>query len=289
MIVRCHRDESAAGGAVTGIDLSHGRDLSCESTGDGLVATCGRRGGARLVGRFAAMLPYAGRSSVSVNFVPHEFTPLDPLPTREPLVADDRVWRSVELTLAVILLVVLAPLLLCIALAISLFDPGPALFAHQRIGRNNRPFACYKFRTMVVGAQARLDALLAADPALRVIWERDQKLPKDPRVTRIGAFLRLTSLDELPQLFNVLRGEMSLVGPRPIVSAEVPRYGRYISYYYSLRPGLTGLWQVSGRSSTSYRRRVAADVHYARARSAKLDVAILAATLPAVVTGRGSC
>ena len=226
---------------------------------------------------------------MSIRFAPHEFIPLDPSPTSAPAVADDPVWRSVEVTLAVILLVFLAPLLLCITVAICLFDPGPVLFAHQRIGRNNRPFACYKFRTMVIGAQGRLDALLAADPALRVIWERDHKLPKDPRVTRIGAFLRYTSLDELPQLLNVLRGEMSLVGPRPIVSAEIPRYGRYITYYYSLRPGLTGLWQVSGRSSTSYRRRVAADVYYARARSAKLDAAILAATLPAVVTGRGSC
>lgn len=197
--------------------------------------------------------------------------------------------RPLDVVLSLGLLAILAPVLLLVALLIAITDPGPVVFAHRRVGRNGRKFKCLKFRSMYVGAEQRLEAILRDDPELRAIWERDHKLPDDPRITGIGKFLRVTSLDELPQLFNVLRGEMSLVGPRPIVLAEISRYGRYINHYYAVRPGLTGLWQVSGRSSTTYRRRVAADVKYARIRSLKIDMQILAATIPAVVNGRGSC
>jgi exopolysaccharide production protein ExoY len=139
-----------------------------------------------------------------------------------------------------------------------------------------------------VDAEQRLQHLLATDPEAQQEWLRDHKLRRDPRITGIGNFLRRSSLDELPQFFNVLRGEMSLVGPRPIVVGEIARYGRYLGSYASVKPGLTGLWQVSGRSNTSYRRRVAMDVAYARAKCLRLDMSILLATIPAVVGARGS-
>lgn len=196
--------------------------------------------------------------------------------------------RIVDVVIALIALLFLTPLLLLITLAVLICDPGPVVFRHRRVGRDGKAFGCLKFRSMYVGAEERLTAILASNPALRAQWERDQKLDNDPRITRIGAVLRVTSLDELPQLFNVIRGEMSLVGPRPIVAAEIPRYGRFIECYYAVRPGLTGLWQVTGRSATTYRRRVATDVYYARSRSMLFDAKILFATIPAVVVGRGS-
>jgi undecaprenyl-phosphate galactose phosphotransferase len=195
--------------------------------------------------------------------------------------------RLLDIVGAVALIIFLAPVMVLTAIAIYVVDPGPVIFAHQRVGRNGRAFPCLKFRTMYVGAEGRLGELLKHEH-LRREWERDQKLSRDPRITQIGQFLRVTSLDELPQLFNVLVGAMSLVGPRPIVMDEVPRYGRFIASYYSVKPGLTGLWQVSGRSSTTYRRRVAADVIYVRSKCIFLDLRILAATLPAVLGCRGS-
>lgn len=196
--------------------------------------------------------------------------------------------RVIDITIALVALVFLTPLLVVIALIVMICDPGPVIFKHRRVGQGGKTFGCLKFRSMYVGAEERLTKILAANPELRAQWERDQKLDNDPRITRIGAVLRVTSLDELPQLINVIRGEMSLVGPRPIVAAEVPRYGRFIQSYYRVRPGLTGLWQVTGRSSTTYRRRVATDVFYARSRSLLFDTKILFATIPAVVAGRGS-
>ena len=225
--------------------------------------------------------------------------PLPPL--SEPLVIDSQgvtSWpvaartsgadRVLDVIISLSLLVLLLPVMLAIAIAIFLFDPGPVLFAHRRVGQNGHHFFCLKFRSMYTGAEERLATLLARDPSLRAEWERDQKLERDPRITAIGRILRVTSLDELPQLINVLRGEMTLVGPRPIVDAEIPRYGRFICSYYAVKPGLTGLWQVTGRSATTYRRRVATDVHYARIKSLKLDLKILFATVPAVLTARGS-
>ena len=189
---------------------------------------------------------------------------------------------------ALLALVFLLPIMLVVALAVYAQDGGPILFAHRRIGLHGRTFPCLKFRSMAVDAEARLAAVLASDPAARAEWEKDHKLRNDPRVTPLGAFLRKTSLDELPQLFNVLRGEMSLVGPRPIVEAEVGKYGRRFEAYCAVKPGITGLWQVSGRNDTTYRTRVALDCVYARRRNLGLDAYIIAATVPAVLARRGS-
>ena len=175
-----------------------------------------------------------------------------------------------------------------ISAAIYCFDPGPILFKQKRVGFGGARFSCYKFRSMCVDAEARLEDLLARDPNARAEWASDQKLKCDPRITRIGYFLRKSSLDELPQLFNVLLGEMSLVGPRPIVETEAPRYGRYIAHYCSVRPGITGLWQVSGRNDVHYRRRVAMDVIYSRSRSLPMNVRILVMTVPSVLLSRGT-
>ena len=207
---------------------------------------------------------------------------------RERVSGAQRLMRIADVTISLLALIVLLPLILLIAATVLVIDPGPVLFRHKRIGRDARPFFCLKFRSMVVDAQARLDHLLQTDPDARMRWERDHKLADDPRITRIGKFLRASSLDELPQLINVLCGEMSLVGPRPIVESEVSRYGRYISDYYSATPGVTGLWQISGRSNTTYRRRVALDVAFARSQSVSLYFRILFMTVPAVVFARGS-
>jgi len=181
----------------------------------------------------------------------------------------------------------LAPLLLGIAILVRA-DGGPAFYYHRRIGAGGRVFECIKFRTMVVDAEKALRQVIEADPCAAAEWAETQKLRNDPRVTRIGNFLRRSSLDELPQLFNVLRGEMSLVGPRPIVQAEVARYGSDIELYYAAKPGLTGLWQVSGRSDMSYARRVKLDVWYVRNWTLWHDIAILFKTIPAVFLQRGA-
>jgi undecaprenyl-phosphate galactose phosphotransferase len=188
---------------------------------------------------------------------------------------------------AATLVVLLAPLLLTLAILVRA-DGGPAFYRHRRIGAGGRMFDCAKFRSMVVNADGTLRRLLARDPAAAEEWAATQKLHNDPRITRIGHFLRASSLDELPQLFNVLRGEMSLVGPRPIVRAEVARYGSNIEHYYAAKPGLTGLWQVSGRSDMSYERRVQLDVWYVRNWSLWHDFAILFKTIPAVFLQRGA-
>ena len=196
--------------------------------------------------------------------------------------------RQVEQLTVIALLVLLLPLLFVVAAMIYLQDGGPAVFAHRRIGLNGRSFFCLKFRTMAVDAEQRLAEVLATDPDARQEWERDHKLRRDPRVTPLGRFLRKSSLDELPQLINVLRNEMSLVGPRPIVDAEIARYGHRFEHYCAVKPGITGLWQVSGRNDVSYRTRVAMDCLYARNKSVALDAWIIAATIPAVLANRGS-
>ena len=184
-------------------------------------------------------------------------------------------------------LLVLAPLMLIIAALVGL-DGGPVFYAHTRIGARGRVFRCLKFRSMVTASEAALQALFARDPDAAEEWARTQKLRCDPRVTWIGRILRKTSLDELPQLLNVLRLEMSLVGPRPIVSLEIPKYAEDIAYYYETRPGITGLWQVSGRSDTTYAQRVRLDSFYVKNWSIWQDFSIIARTIPAVVSGRGA-
>jgi len=185
-------------------------------------------------------------------------------------------------------LLFLAPLVLLVALCIRLQDGGPAFFAHRRIGKDGRMFSCLKLRTMAPDADERLEALLASDAEARTEWERDHKLRTDPRITPIGQLLRRSSIDEIPQLLNVLRGEMSLVGPRPITLHERQRYGHRFSDYCRVSPGITGLWQVSGRNDTTYRRRVAMDVIYSRKKTVGLDLLILVKTIPAVLTRSGS-
>jgi Undecaprenyl-phosphate galactose phosphotransferase WbaP len=188
---------------------------------------------------------------------------------------------------AMVLLVLLAPLLLALSLVVRL-DGGPAFYRHRRIGAGGHAFDCIKFRTMVLDSERVLRRVLDEDPAAAEEWAATQKLRNDPRVTRFGQFLRRSSLDELPQLLNVLRGEMSLVGPRPIVRTEIARYADDIDYYYETKPGLTGLWQVSGRSDTSYARRVRLDVWYVRNWTLWHDIAILLKTIPAVFLQRGA-
>jgi len=197
--------------------------------------------------------------------------------------------RGLDVTVAGIALALLLPLLLLVGAAVWAGDRKSPIFRHTRLGRGGRTFGCLKFRTMVVDSEARLAAHLAAHPAARAEWEATHKLAHDPRVTPLGRMLRKTSLDELPQLVNVLRGEMSLVGPRPIVQAEVARYGHAFATCFAVPPGVTGLWQVSGRSETTYAERVALDLDYASRWSLGRDIAILARTVPAVFAQRGSC
>lgn len=204
-----------------------------------------------------------------------------PMSTRKP------VKRAVDILGAVAGIVLFGPLMLIIA-ALVKREGGDAIFAHERLGRNGQPFLCLKFRTMVPDAKERLAALLASDPCARAEWERDHKLTNDPRITALGAFLRKTSLDELPQFFNVLRGEMSLVGPRPITAAEREKYGDDFSSYAQCRPGITGIWQVSGRNNISYAARVALDVQYAVNQSIMLDAAILFRTFGVMASGSNS-
>jgi lipopolysaccharide/colanic/teichoic acid biosynthesis glycosyltransferase len=197
-------------------------------------------------------------------------------------------WNAAQLGITALAILFLLPLMLTIGVAIWVQDRGPVFFAHRRVGQGGRAFYCLKFRSMALDAEARLRDLLATDPQAAAEWKADHKLRNDPRVTRLGAFLRKTSLDELPQLFNVMRGEMSLVGPRPIVPAEVEKYGRHFRGYCAVKPGITGLWQVSGRNDVAYRTRVALDSIYASRRNASLDLWILIRTVPAVLARRGS-
>ena len=198
--------------------------------------------------------------------------------------------RAVDMSLALTLLVAVAPVILVAAALIRLRDRGPAFYAHRRVGRNGVPFDCLKLRTMAADADDRLSAHLAGCAEARAEWEATQKLRQDPRILgRLGRFLRRSSFDELPQLWNVVRGEMSLVGPRPIVEAELLHYQGFAKWYLSTRPGLTGPWQVGGRSDTGYAARVRLDVEYARNPSLRRDLAIIARTIPAVLRGQGAC
>jgi len=195
--------------------------------------------------------------------------------------------RVFDTVAAALMLVMLSPVLLVLALLIRR-DGGPALFAHPRIGKQGRVFNCYKFRTMVVDAEQQLEQLLQKRPELRTQWQRERKLRHDPRVSPIGRLLRRTSLDELPQLINVVRGEMSLVGPRPVVRAELQRYGDEVGYYLMVRPGMTGLWQVSGRNDVDYDTRVYLDTWYVKNWSLWHDLVILIKTVRVVLSRSGA-
>ncbi len=184
--------------------------------------------------------------------------------------------------------IVISPLLLIICIWIKLDSPGPILFGHRRIGKDGREFDCYKFRSMCRDAEARLEEILAENEEVRTEWKKNFKIKNDPRVTKVGKFLRKTSLDELPQIINVLRGEMSLVGPRPIVEEELARYGEYVDDYLMVRPGITGMWQVSGRSDTTYDERVRIDSWYVRNWNFWLDIMLLWRTIKSVFKCEGA-
>lgn len=206
---------------------------------------------------------------------------------RELIVNDPVIAQLIDRIGALALILFFLPLMLLVAIGIAYASPGPIFFKQKRIGRGGVLFDCYKFRTMVIDADQQIAHLLATDARARMEWERDHKLRNDPRIHALGWFLRKSSLDELPQLFNILRGEMSLVGPRPIVEGEIQRYGRYFVHYCAVRPGLTGLWQINGRNDVSYRRRVALDVIYVRQGTVGHYLRILVMTLPTVLLARG--
>ncbi len=189
------------------------------------------------------------------------------------------VVRGIDILVAAVGLAVLAPMLAIIALVIATTSSGAPVFVHWRLGRHGHPFPCLKFRSMYADADARLAEILREDEDARREWSADQKLRHDPRITTIGGWLRRSNLDELPQLVNVLLGQMSLVGPRPIVINEAPRYGRWLPTVLSVRPGLTGLWQVSGRNDTGYDTRILFDLYYVEEQSVSTDAAIIARTL----------
>lgn len=196
--------------------------------------------------------------------------------------------RAFDVTMAVSALVFISPIFLLLMLLVKVTDPGPIFFGHRRIGHNGQTFRCLKFRTMMTDGDRVLQAYLQQNPKAQEEWLATRKLQNDPRVTVVGAVLRKLSLDELPQLLNIIRGEMSVVGPRPVVEDELEMYEGAAVYYLQSRPGLTGLWQVSGRNDVSYASRVAFDTHYVKNWSLRNDMLIIARTIPAVCFSRGS-
>lgn len=198
------------------------------------------------------------------------------------------VKRAFDIVAAAVAIVVLLPLLAGCCLVVLATSPGPVLFRHRRIGLAGLEFTCLKFRTMEVDAQRRLQDYLANNAEARNQWQASHKLLNDPRITPFGQFMRRSSLDELPQLFNILKGDMSVVGPRPIVEEEVAKYSEHFGLYATARPGLTGLWQVSGRNTTTYPERVAYDVKYVRSWSLFRDLWIIFVTIAHVIEGRGA-
>jgi exopolysaccharide production protein ExoY len=196
--------------------------------------------------------------------------------------------RAFDVSAACLGLIFLSPLFLMVMLLVKLSDRGPIFYGHRRIGHNGQEFRCLKFRTMVTNGDKVLQDHLRNNPKAMEEWRETRKLQDDPRVTAVGAVLRKLSLDELPQLFNIIRGEMSVVGPRPVVRDELEMYENAAVYYLQSRPGLTGLWQISGRNDVSYATRVAFDTHYVENWSLVRDVVIIARTIPAVCAQRGS-
>jgi undecaprenyl-phosphate galactose phosphotransferase len=237
----------------------------------------------------AIVLPLRGIGMHSLHlqrFMNHDVVLLQP---RDDLMrtVNRRIKHAFDLVAACAALLLLGPGMIAIAMLVRR-DGGPALYAHSRIGLNGRRFHCHKFRTMVSDADRVLEAHLVANPEAAKEWARDRKLRDDPRLTALGRFLRRSSIDELPQLINVLKGEMSLVGPRPIVESEQAFYGDELEFYLQVRPGITGLWQVNGRSNLCYARRVALDGWYVRNWSLWQDIAILCGTVPAVLRREGA-
>ncbi len=199
-----------------------------------------------------------------------------------------RVKRLLDISITILLILFVWPLLLIVAVLVCL-DGGSAIYGHTRVGYRGRSFQCLKFRSMRRDADRVLAEVLLRDPVAQREWEMFRKLPNDPRITRVGRFIRATSIDELPQLLNVLRGDMSMVGPRPVVKEELTQhYGGAAMAYMSVRPGITGLWQVNGRSQTAYAERVALDLQYIRSLSLRADLAILWRTIGVVLKCDGA-
>jgi len=211
------------------------------------------------------------------------------LKSRNNLHFRPRIWlkRSFDICASLTILFILSPLLIWLSFRIRFAGPN-ILFKHRRVGQFGKSFNCYKFRTMALNSDDILKNLLAQNPLIRKEWEEKMKITNDPRITSVGHFLRKTSLDELPQLWNVLRGDMSLVGPRPIVDKEIERYGNRIDFYTSVKPGITGLWQVSGRSDTDYKTRVQLDTWYVKNWTLWYDIAILFKTVKVVLSRSGA-
>lgn len=223
-------------------------------------------------------------SQLVLNSIPFTFSHEERYPVRHyPF------KRAFDIAFSLLALIVGSPLFLLVALCVRFSSKGRVIYSHERIGRGGKTFRCYKFRTMYRDADHRLKDILSKNPDLKEEWEKKHKLVNDPRVTPVGSFLRKTSLDELPQFWNVLKGDLSVVGPRPVVKAEVQRFlGIRAPLILSVRPGLTGIWQVSGRSNTSYEERLAMDEEYISKQSILLDLKLIARTVPAMVFTRGA-
>ena len=200
----------------------------------------------------------------------------------------DVIKRGIDLALSIGGGLCLLPFLLLIALVVGIDNKGSVIFAHRRIGKGGREFKCYKFQTMIPDAQEALEKYLSSNRQAKKEWKENFKLMNDPRVTKLGSFLRRTSLDEIPQLWNVIKGDMSLVGPRPIVAKEIKYYGKNFKEYAMCKPGITGIWQVNGRSDTTYEERVAMDTWYAYNRTNILDLKYLFKTIKIVFLAKGA-
>jgi exopolysaccharide production protein ExoY len=240
----------------------------------------------------AVKIPFRSRQNAAERFrtaetrVAHRIT--DRRLIRKVRAANGRAKRAFDLVVASIALVFLAPLLVTIAALIKLNDGGPIFYSHRRIGRQGERFWCLKFRTMAIDADERLADILLADARAAEEWQSTQKLRRDPRVTGLGVFLRKSSIDELPQIWNVLCGDMSIIGPRPITRAELNRYGRERRYYLLVRPGITGLWQVSGRSSAGFDKRIRLDRQYLEEWSWLGEFWIMLMTIPALLNTKNA-
>ncbi len=195
----------------------------------------------------------------------------------------DTAKRIFDISFSLTFLIVFSPLYLLLILLVALSSPGPIFYVQERVGKNYKRFDCYKFRTMIKNADEALHDIMQTSPGMRQEFQDTFKLKRDPRITWIGKFLRITSLDEFPQFWNVLKGDMSVVGPRPLVVEELPSYGEYIDRVLTIRPGATGLWQVSGRNNIPYPRRVQIDVYYANSRHFLMDFWIIVKTVGVVV------
>lgn len=294
-------DEQAVTSPVAGIPLIHARDFWQHCARRAKVYIALEVGQRDLRDNWIRRLSTRGVGNISVipslRGIPLYGTDMSHFFSHEVMILRIRnnlarlssriVKRVCDLAISSLLITLLSPLFVYLVLKIKK-DDGPATYGHERIGYQGRPFKCLKFRSMVVNSKEVLDNLLATDPEAKAEWEQDFKLKNDPRITPIGHFLRKTSLDELPQLFNVFKGEMSLVGPRPIVAEELKRYHDDVEYYLMVKPGMTGLWQVSGRNDTDYATRVYFDCWYVKNWSLWYDIAILFKTVRVVVEKDGA-